>query len=266
MIRGLYTAAAGMTAQQKDIDVISNNIANVNTTSFKKDRTEFQDLMYQSLNYTAGATGANTTNPTGIDTGLGVRVSGIQKEFLQGNLTATGNAYDIAIEGLGFFKVINENTGDTLYTRNGSFKIGPNGTLVNHQGYELQPAVDVNSDPANPYIKVSIASDGTVVGQFADGTTTTITTLETYNFLNPAGLAPQGNSLYKETETSGTATLGQPSVNGYGSLAQGYIEGSNVELVEEMVNLITAQRGYEANSKAITTTDSMLQIVNQLKR
>jgi flagellar basal-body rod protein FlgG len=266
MIRGLHTAAAGMVAQQKDIDVISNNIANVNTTSFKKDRTEFQDLMYQSLNFTAGATGANTTNPTGIDTGLGVRVSGIQKEFLQGNLTATGNSYDIAIEGLGFFKVINENTGDEYYTRNGSFKIGPNGTLVNQLGYELQPAVDVNSDPANPYIKVSIANDGTVVGQFADGTTQSITTLETYNFLNPAGLTPQGNSLYMETETSGAATLGQPSVNGFGSLAQGYIEGSNVELVEEMVNLITAQRGYEANSKAINTTDTMLQTVNQLKR
>jgi flagellar basal-body rod protein FlgG len=266
MIRGLHTAAAGMTAQQRDIDVISNNIANVNTTGFKKDRTEFQDLMYQSLNYTAGATGATTVNPTGIDTGLGVRVSGIQKEFLQGNLTATGNAYDIAIEGVGFFKVTNPDTGDEFYTRNGSFKLRSDGVLVNHLGYELTPQINVYPNEDNPYVSISIAADGTVSGQLANGETEALGELVTYNFTNPAGLAPQGNSLYLNTSTSGEPVEGQPSINGFGSLAQAYIEGSNVELVEEMVNLITAQRGYEANSKSIQTTDSMLQIVNQLKR
>jgi len=262
MIRGLHTAAAGMTAQQKDIDVISNNIANVNTTGFKKDRTEFQDLMYQSLNYTAGATSADTNNPTGIDTGLGVRVAGIQKNFIQGSLKETGNDYDLAIQGNGFFKITLP-TGETGYTRNGSFKLDSEGSIVNGLGYKLDPEIVIPSD----LIDVSIAQDGTVSAvEPATGAIQQLGQITIVNFINPAGLAPQGDSLYLASEVSGDPIDGTPGLEGIGTIRQGMLEGSNVQLVTEMVNLITAQRGYEANSKAITTTDTMLQTVNQLKR
>jgi len=262
MIRGLYTAAAGMTAQQTNIDVISNNIANVNTNGFKQDRAEFQDLMYQSLNYTAGATSATTNNPTGIDTGLGVRVSGIQKNFLQGNLKETGNTYDIAIQGNGFFQITTP-AGETAYTKNGGFKLDSEGTMVDSQGFRLEPEIVIPPE----LIKISIAQDGTVTGQNAtSGETTTLGQITLVNFINPAGLAPQGDSLYLATDVSGDPVTATPGIDGMGTLRQGMIEGSNVQLVTEMVNLITAQRGYEANSKSINTTDSMLQTVNQLKR
>lgn len=262
MIRGLHTAAAGMVAQQQDIDVISNNIANVNTTGFKKDRAEFQDLMYQSLNYTAGKTSAETNNPTGIDTGLGVRVSGIQKNFAQGSLLQTGGTYDMAIQGNGFFKITTP-TGDTAYTRNGSFKLDSEGSIVNGSGYKVDPEIVI----PNNLINISIAQDGTVSGvDPSTGVTQTLGQITLTNFINPAGLAPQGDSLYLATDTSGDPVDGTPGLNGIGSIRQGMVEGSNVQLVTEMVNLITAQRGYEANSKSITTTDSMLQTVNQLKR
>jgi len=262
MIRGLYTAAAGMTAQQKNIDVISNNIANVNTNGFKQDRAEFQDLMYQSLNYTSGATSATTNNPTGIDTGLGVRVSGIQKNFLQGNLKETGNTYDIAIQGNGFFQITTP-AGETAYTRNGGFKLDSDGAMVDSQGFKLEPEIVIPSD----LVKISIAQDGTVTGQNATtGDVSTLGQITLVNFINPAGLAPQGDSLYLATNVSGDPITGTPGLEGIGTIRQGMIEGSNVQLVTEMVDLITAQRGYEANSKSINTTDSMLQTVNQLKR
>jgi flagellar basal-body rod protein FlgG len=262
MIRGLYTAAAGMTAQQKNIDVISNNIANVNTTAFKQDRAEFQDLMYQSLNYTAGQTSQTTTNPTGIDTGLGVRVSGIQKNFLQGSLKETGNTYDVSIQGNGFFQITTP-VGETAYTRNGAFKLDSEGSIVDGQGNKLEPEIVIPSE----LIKISIAEDGTVTGQ--DATTGDIEELgqiALVNFINPAGLAPQGDSLYLSTPVSGDPIEATAGLDGIGTMRQGMLEGSNVQLVTEMVDLITAQRGYEANSKSINTTDSMLQTVNALKR
>jgi len=262
MIRGLYTAAAGMTAQQKNIDVISNNIANVNTDGFKQDRAEFQDLMYQSLNYTAGATSETTNNPTGIDTGLGVRVSGIQKNFIQGNLRETGNTYDLAIQGNGFFQ-INTPQGEIAYSRNGAFKLDSDGTMVDGQGYALEPEISIPSDLVN----ISVAQDGTVSGQNATtGEMSTLGQITLVNFINPSGLAPQGDSLYLATDISGDPIEETPGLEGIGTIRQGMIEGSNVQLVTEMVNLITAQRGYEANSKSINTTDSMLQTVNALKR
>jgi flagellar basal-body rod protein FlgG len=262
MIRGLHTAAAGMVAQQQDIDVISNNIANVNTTAFKKDRTEFQDLMYQSLNYTAGATSADTNNPTGIDTGLGVRVAGIQKNFTQGSLNATGNTYDMAIQGNGFFQITTP-AGETAYTRNGSFKLDNEGSIVTGLGYKIEPEIVI---PDN-LINISIAQDGTVSAvEPATGAVQTLGQITLVNFINPSGLAPQGDSLYLATDTSGDPIDGTPGIDGIGTIRQGMIEGSNVQLVTEMVNLITAQRGYEANSKSINTTDAMLQTVNQLKR
>ena len=261
MIRGLYTAASGMIAQQQNVDVISNNIANVNTYGFKQDRAEFQDLVYQTLNYTAGATSESTNNPTGIDTGLGVRVAGIQKNFLQGNLNATGNTYDISIQGEGFFQITTP-TGDTAYSRNGAFKLDSEGTIVNGQGYALEPEITIPSE----LVDISIAQDGTVTGQDAtSGETTTLGQITLVNFINPSGLSPQGDNLYLETDVSGDPVEATPGEEGIGTLQQGMIEGSNVQLVTEMVNLITAQRGYEANSKAINTTDSMLQTVNALK-
>ena len=262
MIRGLYTAATGMNAQQHQIDVTSNNIANVNTTAYKKDRAEFQDLMYESLNYTAGATSDSTTNPTGIDVGLGVRVSGIQKNFLQGNINQTGNPLDLAIEGKGFFKITLPN-GETAYTRNGSFKQDSEGSIVNGQGYKLDPEIVI----PNTVVNLSIATDGTVSAvEPATGATTILGQITIVDFINPAGLSPYGDSLYLATETSGDPIEGNPGTDALGSLRQGMIESSNVQLVNEMVDLITAQRAYEANSKSISTTDEMLDIVNRLKR
>lgn len=262
MIRGLYTASTGMTAQQNNIDVISNNIANVNTVGFKQDRAEFQDLMYESLNYTSGATSADTNNPTGIDVGLGVRISGIQKNFLQGNLRETGNPLDIAIQGDGFFKITMPN-GETGYSRNGEFKLDSEGSIVNSLGYKLDPEIVIPSELTD----ISIGQDGTVSAM--DSTTGQVTQLgqiTLVNFVNPAGLSPQGNNLYLATDISGDPIEGTAGLEGIGSIAQGMLESSNVQLVTEMVNLITAQRAYEANSKSITTTDTMLQTVNQLKR
>jgi len=262
MIRGLYTAATGMNSMQHQIDVTSNNIANVNSTGFKQDRAEFQDLMYETLNYTAGQTSETTTNPTGIDVGLGVRISGIQKNFNEGDLKLTSNPLDIAIEGKGFFQITLPN-GETAYSRNGTFKLNSEGTIVNGNGYELSPQIVV---PDN-VVKLTIAKDGTVTA--TDPQTEAVVNLgriELADFINPAGLSPMGESLYRETEASGAAQTGNPTTAQFGNTRQGMIELSNVKLVNEMVDLITAQRAYEANSKAITTTDTMLDTVNRLKR
>jgi len=262
MIRGLYTAASGMVAQQTNIDVISNNIANVNTTGFKQDRAEFQDLMYQSLNFTAGATSSDTANPTGIDVGLGIRTSSIQKNYNQGSIKETGNSLDLAISGKGFFKITTPN-GEIAYTRNGEFKLNSEGSIVNSSGYKLEPEIVVPTGLTN----LSIAQDGTISAMNpASGESTTLGQITTVDFVNPAGLSPLGGNLVLATNVSGDPIDGTPGLNGLGALSQGMIETSNVQLVTEMVNLITAQRAYESNSKAITTTDSMLQTVNQLKK
>jgi len=262
MVRGLYTAAAGMNAQQNNIDVTSNNIANVNTTGFKKDRAEFADLMYQSLNYTANATSENTNNPTGMDVGLGVRVSGIQKSFIQGSLKETGNSLDIAIQGKGFFQ-IDTPAGDTAYSRNGSFKLDSEGSIVNSQGYKLIPEIVIPANMTN----TSIAADGTVSAMNpTDGTINVLGQITLVDFINPAGLAPKGNGLFSQTTVSGDAIEGIANTEAFGALQQGMLESSNVQLVNAMVDLITAQRAYESNSKSLTTTDQMLQQVNQLKR
>jgi len=261
MIRGLYTAATGMHSMQHQIDVISNNIANVNTMGFKQDRAEFQDLMYETLNFTAGRTTETTVNPTGIDVGLGVKISGVQKNFLQGDLQLTSNTFDLAIEGNGFFQVTDPE-GEIVYTRNGGFKVDAEGNVVNSQGYLLEPQITI---PDN-VIDVTIALDGTVT---ATNPTTNaevnLGQIEIADFINPAGLSPLGDSLFAASEASGDPIVGNPSTEQFGNVRQGMVELSNVKLVDEMVNLITAQRAYEANSKAITTTDTMLQTVNRLK-
>ena len=261
MIRGLYTAATGMNSMQHQIDVTSNNIANVNTTGFKQDRAEFQDLMYETLNYTAGQTTQTTINPTGIDVGLGVRISGVQKNFTEGDLKLTSNPLDLAIQGKGFFPITLP-SGETAYSRNGSFKLNAEGTIVNGSGYPLSPEIVV---PDN-VTKLTIAKDGTVTatdpqtGDVVDLGQITLT-----DFINPAGLTPLGDSLFMRSNASGDPLEGNPTNDQFGSVQQGMIELSNVKLVNEMVDLITAQRAYEANSKAITTTDSMLDTVNRLK-
>ena len=261
MIRGLYTAATGMNAMQHQIDVTSNNIANVNTSGFKQDRAEFQDLMYETLNYTAGQTSQTTRNPTGIDTGLGVRISGIQKNFTEGDLKLTSNTLDIAIEGNGFFQITLP-SGETAYSRNGAFKLNSEGTIVNGNGYELSPQIVVPDNVTD----VTIATDGIVSATDpATGTSQELGQIEIADFINPAGLIPLGESLYMESDASGAVQVANPTTDQFGGLRQGMIELSNVKLVNEMVDLITAQRAYEANSKAITTTDSMLDTVNRLK-
>jgi flagellar basal-body rod protein FlgG len=246
---------------QHQIDVTSNNIANVNTTGFKQDRAEFQDLMYETLNYTAGQTSQTTINPTGIDVGLGVKISGIQKNFNEGDLKPTSNTFDLAIEGKGFFQITLP-SGETAFTRNGSFKLNSEGSIVNGNGYLLSPEIVV---PDN-VVDVSIAKDGIVTAKDAQtGATVNLGQITIADFVNPAGLIPLGESLFMQSDASGDVLEGNPSTEQFGSIQQGMIELSNVRLVNEMVDLITAQRAYEANSKAITTTDSMLDTVNRLK-
>ena len=261
MIRGLYTAATGMNAMQHQIDVTSNNIANVNTSGFKQDRAEFQDLMYETLNYTAGQTSQTTRNPTGIDTGLGVRISGIQKNFSEGDLKLTSNTLDLAIEGNGFFQITLP-SGETAYSRNGAFKLNSEGTIVNGNGYELEPQIVVPDNVTD----VTIGTDGIVSATYpSTGVSQELGQIELADFINPAGLIPLGESLYMESDASGAVQVENPTTDQFGGIRQGMIELSNVKLVNEMVDLITAQRAYEANSKAITTTDSMLDTVNRLK-
>ena len=261
MIRGLYTAATGMNSMQHQIDVTSNNIANVNTTGFKQDRAEFQDLMYETLNYTAGRTSQTTLNPTGIDVGLGVKISGIQKNFTECDLSLTSNPLDLAIEGKGFFQITLP-SGETAYTRNGSFKVNSEGTIVNGNGYPLNPEIVIPDNVTD----ISIGTDGTVSATDPQtGDTVDLGQITIADFINPAGLIPMGESMFMESEASGVVQEGVPSEAQFGAIQQGMIESSNVKLVNEMVDLITAQRAYEANSKAITTTDSMLDTVNRLK-
>ncbi len=262
MIRGLYTAATGMNAQQHQIDVTSNNIANVNTYAFKKDRAEFADLMYDSLSFTAGKTSESSRNPTGLHVGMGVRVTGIQKEFLQGSLKETGNALDLAIEGKGFFKVTLP-SGETGYTRNGAFKLDEEGALVTGSGYRLDPEITI----PNNVIEVSVSEGGFVTALNPQtGETEEFGAITLTDFINPSGLIPSGNSLYQESAASGTAIEGEAGTDALCKIQQGSLESSNVKLVNEMVDLITAQRAYESNSKAISATDEMLDIVNRLKR
>ncbi|NPA73839.1 MAG: flagellar basal-body rod protein FlgG, partial [Epsilonproteobacteria bacterium] len=254
--------ATGMMAQQTQIDTTSNNIANVNTIGYKKQRAEFADLMYQTMEYAGTATSLNTSSPTGIEVGLGVRPTAITKEFTQGNFKETGNNLDMAITGNGFFQVELPD-GTTAYTRNGAFKLDADGNIVNSDGYKLIPQIVVPSDTT----AISIGTDGTVsVLQAGQTQMSQIGQIELANFVNPAGLHSLGNNNYINTSASGDAIVGTPGLNGIGEIRQGFVEMSNVQLVEEMTDLIIGQRAYEANSKAITTSDQMLQTVNNLKR
>ena len=262
MIRALWTAASGMQAQQLNVDVVANNLANVNTAGFKKSRADFQDLMYQSLK-TTGAPSTNATQiPSGIQVGLGSKSSSVTKLFTPGNVNQTGNELDVAIEGEGFYQ-IQLPDGTTAYSRAGSFKKDNQGRLVNGDGYPVLPNVVI----PNNSTKITIGNDGTVsVVQAGQNTPTTVGNIQLATFSNPSGLSSLGHNLLQETDASGTATTGTPGQTGIGTLSQGFIEMSNVSVAEEMVNMIVGQRAYEVNSKAVQAADEMLQNANNLRR
>jgi flagellar basal-body rod protein FlgG len=257
MFSSLWIAKTGLDAQQTQMDVISNNLANASTTGFKASRASFQDLMYQNEGQPGAQTTEQTEAPSGLLLGTGVKVVGSEKLFTQGAVTQTGNSLDVAVNGNGFIQVSLPD-GTVAYTRDGSLHEDSTGQLVTADGYPLVPSITL---PANVN-SVTIGTDGTV-STTANGSTTPtqVGVIQLANFVNPAGLEPMGQNLYLETESSGTAQTGQPSINGMGSLAQGSLESSNTNVVEEMVNMIEAQRTYEMNSKSISAVDDMLQFV-----
>ena len=262
MIRSLWTAATGMEAQQLNVDTIANNLANVNTVGFKRSRADFEDLLYQMVRQPGVASTSNTVEPTGIQIGLGVKPAAVVKNFAQGNFKETGNPLDVAIAGHGFFQILMPD-GTIAYTRSGAFKIDNNGRIVNSEGYPLTPQITIPNDA----VAINIGNDGTVsVLEAGQTTPTQIGQIQLAYFINPAGLKAIGHNLYQETQSSGTATIGNPGTNGLGTLEQGVLEMSNVSVVQEMVEMIAAQRAYETNAKAIQTSDEMLQTANNLKR
>ena len=260
MNRSLWIAKTGMEGQQFKLDTISNNLANVATNGFKRAGVVFEDLMYDSLRQVGAASSDQTQLPTGLQVGLGARVSASTRNFSQGNLQQSGNNLDIAIKGQGFFQ-IQLPDGSTGYSRDGAFQLDPNGQLVTANGHLLMPGITI---PANAQ-SVTLAADGTVnvtvPGQAAPQA---VGQLQLATFINPGGLEPRGQNLYAETAASGTPTAGAPGTDGRGGLMQGYVEGSNVNVVEELVAMIATQRAYELNSKAIQTTDQMLARLGQL--
>ena len=262
MVRSLFTAATGMIAQQTQVDVTSHNIANVNTMGYKKNRAEFADLMYQVMSYAGTPTSTTTMHPTGIEVGLGVRPQAITKIHSQGYFKETGNNLDMVIAGNGFFQVQMPD-GTTAYTRNGAWKLDSDGNIVNDDGLQLVPNITIPADAT----QISIGIDGTVsVLQPGAQEMQQVGQIEIVNFINPAGLHSSGDNLFLETGASGAPIIGIAGQDGLGQIKQGFVEMSNVQLVEEMTELITGQRAYEANSKAITTSDAMLQTTNELKR
>ncbi len=257
----LWAAKTGLDAQQTRMTVTSNNLANVNTTGFKKGRAVFEDLLYQNVRQVGGSTSQDTLAPTGLSLGTGVRVVATEKNYSQGNMQNTGNALDLAVNGRGFFQVLMPD-GTFGYTRAGNFQTNAQGELVTASGYRVQPALTLPDATQS----VTIGKDGVVTVQLAgQANPMQVGTIQLFDFINPAGLQPRGENMLVETAASGTAQGGTPGLNGLGMLEQGSLEASNVNVVEELVNMIETQRAYEMNSKAISTTDRMLEYVtNQL--
>ncbi|MDZ4786474.1 MAG: flagellar basal-body rod protein FlgG [bacterium] len=262
MIKSLFTAATGMQAQELSINVIANNMANVNTTGFKQSVAEFQDLMYQTLVEPGSSTSENTKTPSGIQVGLGVKPTATKKVFTQGDLSSTGNQLDIAIEGEGFFE-IQQPDGTSAYSRAGAFQLDENGQMVTPDGFILQPSITIPSDS----LSVSIGQDGVVsVLQPGSATPSEVGNIQLTRFQNPAGLKSTGKNLYVETLSSGSPTQGTAGESGYGRLNQGFLESSNVSVVEQVVRMIQAQKAYEASSKGITSAEEMISQALNLKR
>ena len=257
MSNAMHVAKTGLNAQNKRMQVISNNLANVNTTGFKRDRATFEDLLYQTVRRAGGQVTADAQAPTGLMLGTGTRILATQKIHAQGNLMQTQNALDLAINGQGFFQILQPD-GQIAYTRDGAFNITANGDVVTHSGLLLQPAITIPQNAAS----ITVGNDGTVSVALFDGTEQQIGNLQVARFVNAPGLEPLGQNLYKQTGASGPPVLLQPGLNGAGSLMQGALEASNVNVVEEMVNMIETQRAYEVNSKAISAVDGMLRFIN----
>lgn len=261
-MRSLNIAATGMLAQQRNVEVVSNNLANMNTTAFQRRRTEFHDLIYQDLRR-VGTTSSDsgTIVPTGVQLGLGVKLAAVYRIHEQGNLEATDNTLDLAIQGKGFFQVLLPD-GTTAYSRDGTFQLNGTGQIVTHDGYTVQPGITVPSTA----IDVTVNNSGQVQIKIEGQTAlTTAGQLQIATFLNDAGLEAIGDNLYRETPASGTATTGNPASTGFGTILQGFLETSNVNAVEEISNLISAQRAYEMNSKVIQTSDEMLGTLTGLR-
>ncbi len=255
----LWAAKTGLDAQQTQMTVTTNNLANVNTTGFKGSRAVFDDLLYQNLTQVGADTSQTTQSPTGLNVGTGVRVVATEKNYSQGSINNTGNTFDVAVQGLGFFQVLQPD-GQLAYTRDGSFQLNAQGQLVTSSGYQVQPAITIPSGAQS----VTIGADGTVSVQLPNQTTpTTVGTLQLANFINPAGLQDLGGNLSVETASSGPPTVGTPGLSGLGTLIQGSVEGSNVDVVEELVNMIQTQEAYEMDSRAVESTDQMLQYGTQ---
>ena len=254
MLRALHSAATGMQAQQQNIDVLAHNLANVNTTGFKKSRAEFQDLLYQTVRAPGGQTGQGASAPAGLQVGLGARMAATQAMHAQGSLHQSGNSLDIAIEGNGFFQVIRPN-GDLAFTRAGNLKIDADGRLVTVDGFAIEPNINIPLDAT----AINISTTGLVsVTQPGQSSATEVGQLQLANFANPAGLLQTGRNLYATTGASGLAIIANPGEEGNGTLSQGFLEGSNVEVVNEMIDLIASQRAYEVNQRVITAADEML--------
>ncbi len=262
MISALWTGATGMQAQQTNVDVIANNLANVNTNGFKGSRVDFQDLLYTMVQAPGTGEAGGTVIPTGTQLGHGVKVSAIYKSFSQGDFVNTENPLDLVIEGDGFFQITMPD-GTTAYTRDGSFKLDKDGNIVTSDGLALEPSISIPQDAE----RVTIAMDGAVQVLLPGQTTyQTVGNIELARFVNPAGLKAIGRNLFVETEASGSAMTGTPGEDNFGAIREGFLESSNVKVVDEMVNMIVAQRAYEMNSKAVQTSDEMLQIANSVKR
>lgn len=261
MIRSLWIAKTGLEAQQTNLDVISNNLANVNTTGFKRGRAIFEDLLYQTIRQPGAQVGPANQLPTGLQIGLGVRTAAMERVHTQGPLKDTGNSLDIAIEGRGYIQVEMPD-GTEAYTRDGTLQVDQDGQVVTSGGFPIQPPINI---PDNA-LTISIARDGTVsvTQPGATGTSVEVGQLELATFINPAGLHSSGENLYVETDASGPANFAQPGLDGAGLILQNYVESSNVNVAEELVNMIVAQRAYEMNSKAIQTSDQMLARLTQI--
>lgn len=259
MLPALWIAKSGLDAQQTNMSVISNNLANANTTGFKRGRAVFEDLMYQNVRQVGGNNTQDYALPSGLHLGTGVRTVGVQKDQREGNIQQTENSLDVAIKGRGFLQVLHPD-GNVVYSRDGSFALDQNGQLVTAQGYPVQPAITI---PQNAQ-SITIGRDGIVsVTQPGTVAPTQVGQLELANFVNPQGLEPIGDNLFRESQASGAATTGVPGTDSLGELLQGSLESSNVNVVEELVGMIEAQRTYEMNSKAISTSDQMLSYLNQ---
>lgn len=260
MIRSLWIAKTGMEGQQTKLDAISNNLANVATNGYKRAGVVFEDLMYQNLRPAGAASSEQSQLPTGLQVGMGSRAAATTRNFAQGSLQQTGNSFDFAIKGQGFFQ-IQLPDGTTGYTRDGSFQVDANGQLVTNAGYAVQPGITIPAAASGVTVTETGIVKATIDGQTAQQT---LGTLQLASFINPAGLDPRGGNIFGETAASGTASAGAPGSSGHGTLQQGSVEGSNVNVVEELVNMIATQRAYELNSKAIQTSDQMLQRLGQL--